>query len=97
MPRFTGSPRPRERASAAALTTSELLEALWGRGQEMSRRAGASPSQLRALRVTGSHQGTDIRRLAACLGSREPAVTGLRDRLGARGPAERCPGVTSSW
>ncbi|KOG51250.1 MarR family transcriptional regulator [Streptomyces griseoflavus] len=79
----------------ATLAASELLEVLWGRGQETARSAQVSPSQLRALLVIEDHEGTNLRALADALGSRPPAVSRLCDRLEAMGLAERCPSATS--
>ncbi len=95
MSRFTGRPHSHERASAAALATSELLEVLWGRGQEAARSAEVSLSQLRALLVIEKREGTNLRTLAEALGSRPPAVSRLCDRLEAMGLAERGPSATS--
>ncbi|MGW3009261.1 MarR family winged helix-turn-helix transcriptional regulator [Streptomyces sp. NPDC001219] len=95
MPRFTSRSPSREQASAAALAASELLEVLWGHGQEAARSAEVSPSQLRALLVLEKREGTNLRTLAAALASRPPAVSRLCDRLEAMGLAERGPSATS--
>ncbi|MFE6743757.1 MarR family winged helix-turn-helix transcriptional regulator [Streptomyces tubercidicus] len=95
MSRFTSRSPSREQASAAALAATELLEVLWGRGQEAARSAGVSPSQLRALLVIEKREGTNLRTLAEALASRPPAVSRLCDRLEAMGLAERGPSATS--
>ncbi|WP_030018541.1 MarR family winged helix-turn-helix transcriptional regulator [Streptomyces monomycini] len=95
MSRFPGQSYPREQVTEATLAASELLEVLWGRGQETARSAQVSPSQLRALLVIEEHEGTNLRALADELGSRPPAVSRLCDRLEAMGLAERCQSPTS--
>ncbi|MEN2416887.1 MarR family transcriptional regulator [Streptomyces rimosus] len=94
MSRFPGQSQ-HEQVTEATLAASELLEVLWGRGQETARSAQVSPSQLRALLVIEDHEGTNLRALADALGSRPPAVSRLCDRLEAMGLAERCPSATS--
>ncbi|MEU8914389.1 MarR family transcriptional regulator [Streptomyces sp. Je 1-4] len=95
MSRFTSRSPSREQASAAALAASELLEVLWGHGQEAARSAEVSLSQLRALLVIEKREGTNLRTLAEALASRPSAVSRLCDRLEAMGLAERGPSATS--
>lgn len=95
MSRFTGRPRPHQQLSEAACAASELLEVLWGRGQEAAPSGPVSPSQLRALLVIEKREGTNLRALGEALGSRPPSVSRLCDRMEAMGLVERCPSPTS--
>ncbi|MFE5858337.1 MarR family winged helix-turn-helix transcriptional regulator [Streptomyces sp. NPDC056500] len=95
MSRFTGPSRPREQLSEAVCAASELLEVLWGRGQDAAPSGTVSPSQLRALLVIEKHEGTNLRALGEAIGSRPPSVSRLCDRMEAMGLVERCPSPTS--
>ncbi|GGK19889.1 hypothetical protein GCM10011583_59720 [Streptomyces camponoticapitis] len=92
---LTGQPRPRENMSEAARAASELLEVLWGRGQEAAPSGTVSPSQLRALLVLEKYDGTNLRSLGRALGSRPPSVSRLCDRMEALGLVERRTSSTS--
>ncbi|WP_381789852.1 MarR family winged helix-turn-helix transcriptional regulator [Streptomyces niveus] len=92
---LTGQPRPREKMAEAARTASELLEVLWGRGQEAAPSGTVSPSQLRALLVLEKYDGTNLRSLGKALGSRPPSVSRLCDRMEALGLVERRTSTTS--
>lgn len=92
---LTGQPRPRDEMSEAARAASELLEVLWGRGQEAAPSGTVSPSQLRALLVLERYDGTNLRSLGRALGSRPPSVSRLCDRMEALGLVERRPSTTS--
>ncbi|MEI7033462.1 MarR family winged helix-turn-helix transcriptional regulator [Streptomyces pratensis] len=85
----------REQVSADALAASELLEVLWGRGQEAAASGTVSPSQLRALLVIERQEGTNLRALAEALGSRAPSVSRLCDRMEAMGLVQREPSPVS--
>ncbi|MFI9103315.1 MarR family winged helix-turn-helix transcriptional regulator [Streptomyces fildesensis] len=83
------------RAAHAAGTVAELLEVLWGRGQDGTILGSLPPSQLRALIVIEEREGANLRTLSDALGSRAPAVSRLCDRLEAAGLLERTPSTTS--
>lgn len=95
MSRFTGHPHQRERVAEAARAASELLEVLWGRGQEAAPSGPVSPSQLRALLVIEGHEGANLRTLSDVLGSRPSSVSRLCDRMEAMGLVHRTPSPTS--
>jgi DNA-binding MarR family transcriptional regulator len=95
MSRFTGRPRPREEVADAAGAASELLEVLWGRGQEAAPSGPVSPSQLRALLVIEKHEGANLRTLSEVLGSRPSSLSRLCDRMEAMGLVYRSPSPTS--
>lgn len=95
MPHRGFRPSSREQASADAVAASELLEVLWGRGQESAASGTVSPSQLRALLVIGRQEGTNLRALGEALGSRAPSVSRLCDRMEAMGLVQRAPSPTS--
>ncbi|WP_328535360.1 MarR family winged helix-turn-helix transcriptional regulator [Streptomyces sp. NBC_00344] len=95
MSRFTGRPQARAKASDAARAASELLELLWGRGQEAAPAGTISPSQLRALLIIEKREGANLRSLGRALGSRASSVSRLCDRMQAMGLVERCPSPTS--
>ncbi|MEV7491003.1 MarR family winged helix-turn-helix transcriptional regulator [Streptomyces anulatus] len=95
MPHRGFRPSSREQASADAVAASELLEVLWGRGQESASSGTVSPSQLRALLVIEKQEGTNLRALGEALGSRAPSVSRLCDRMEAMGLVLRAPSPTS--
>ncbi|UXX97467.1 MarR family transcriptional regulator [Streptomyces sp. AD2-2] len=83
------------RAAHAAGTVAELLEVLWGRGQDGALLGSLPPSQLRALTVLEAHEGLNLRSLSDALGSRPSAVSRLCDRLEAAALVERTPSLLS--
>jgi DNA-binding MarR family transcriptional regulator len=95
MSRFIGEPRKREQVAEAATAASELLEVLWGRGQEAAPSGPVSPSQLRALLVIEQHEGANLRTLGDVLGSRPSSLSRLCDRMEAMGLVHRSPSRTS--
>lgn len=95
MPHRTGLPHPLERVSEDVCTAAELLEVLWGRGQEAAPPGTVSPSQLRALLVIERQEGSNLRSLGEALGSRAPSVSRLCDRMEAMGLVQRAPSPTS--
>ncbi|MFD5033827.1 MarR family winged helix-turn-helix transcriptional regulator [Streptomyces sp. NPDC058220] len=95
MSRFTGQPPHREQVAEAACAASELLEVLWGRGQEAAPSGPVSPSQLRALLVIEKHEGANLRTLGEVLGSRPSSLSRLCDRMEAMGLVVRSPSPTS--
>ncbi|MFQ6853208.1 MarR family transcriptional regulator [Streptomyces sp. 35M1] len=95
MPHRGFRPRKGEQASVYAVAASELLEVLWGRGQESAAPGTVSPSQLRALLVIEKHEGANLRALGEALGSRAPSVSRLCDRMEAMGLVLRAPSPTS--
>ncbi|MEV7405695.1 MarR family transcriptional regulator [Streptomyces sp. NPDC091267] len=96
MPPATGRPpRRREQVSEDVCAASELLEVLWGRGQEAAPPGTVSPSQLRALLVIEQQEGSNLRSLGVTLGSRAPSVSRLCDRMEAMGLVQRDPSPTS--
>jgi DNA-binding MarR family transcriptional regulator len=95
MSRFTGHPHQREQVAEAARAASELLEVLWGRGQEAAPSGPVSPSQLRALLVIEGHEGANLRTLSEVLGSRPSSLSRLCDRMEAMGLVHRSPSPTS--
>ncbi|MER6699515.1 MarR family winged helix-turn-helix transcriptional regulator [Streptomyces fimicarius] len=95
MPHRGFRPSSREQASADAVAASELLEVLWGRGQESAASGTVSPSQLRALLVIERQEGTNLRALGEALGSSAPSVSRLCDRMEAMGLLQRAPSPTS--
>ncbi|MGX1881494.1 MarR family winged helix-turn-helix transcriptional regulator [Streptomyces sp. NPDC055287] len=78
-----------------ACAALELLQLLWGRGQEAVPSGPVSPSQLRALTVLEGQEGVNLRALGEALGSRPSSVSRLCDRLEAAGLVERSPSATS--
>lgn len=95
MTRFTGQPRRRQQVAEAAAAASELLEVLWGRGQDAAPSGPVSPSQLRALLVIEKHEGANLRTLGEVLGSRPSSLSRLCDRMEAMGLVHRSPSPTS--
>ncbi|MGC4950172.1 MarR family winged helix-turn-helix transcriptional regulator [Streptomyces sp. DT224] len=95
MPHRTGLPHRPEQVSEDVCAASELLEVLWGRGQEAAARGAVSPSQLRALLVIEQQEGSNLRSLGEALGSRAPSVSRLCDRMEAMGLVQRDPSPTS--
>ncbi|MFD8691990.1 MarR family winged helix-turn-helix transcriptional regulator [Streptomyces sp. NPDC059651] len=95
MPHRTGRPHRLERVSEDVCAASELLEVLWGRGQEAAPPGTVSPSQLRALLVIERQEGSNLRSLGEALGSRAPSVSRLCDRMEAMGLVQRDPSATS--
>ncbi|MFF5563447.1 MarR family winged helix-turn-helix transcriptional regulator [Streptomyces sp. NPDC012623] len=95
MSRFTGEPRQHDQVAEAASAASELLELLWGRGQEAAPSGPVPPSQLRALLVIEEHEGVNLRTLGDALGSRPSSVSRLCDRMEAMGLVSRSPSATS--
>ncbi|QMU80299.1 MarR family transcriptional regulator [Streptacidiphilus sp. PB12-B1b] len=82
-------------AAHDACAVTELLEALWGRGQAAAPDGPISSSQLRALLAIEAHEGINLRVLSEVLGSSAPSVSRLCDRLGALGLVERSLGASS--
>lgn len=95
MPRSLPPSRSLERAAHAACSVSDLLEVLWGRGQEAAPSGPLPPSQFRALSVIKEQRKVNQRALGQALGSRPSAVSRLCDRLEAAGLIERLPSTTS--
>ncbi|MFJ4964654.1 MarR family protein [Streptomyces sp. ADI96-02] len=95
MPYSARRPRTRDQVAADASAASELLEVLWGRGQEAASSGTVSPSQLRALLVIEKQEGANLRSLGEALGSRAPSVSRLCDRMEAMGLVQREPSATS--
>lgn len=85
----------RQQVSHDACAALELLQLLWGRGQEAAPAGPVSPSQLRALTVLEGREGANLRALGEALGSRPSSVSRLCDRLAAAGLVERFPSPTS--
>ncbi|MFI5828117.1 MarR family transcriptional regulator [Streptomyces sp. NPDC051578] len=73
-------------AEASALL--EMLDVLWGRGQEAVP-SPVPPSQLRALTVIDEREAVNLRDLGEALGSTPPSVSRLCDRLEAAGLVQR--------
>lgn len=88
-------PHHLQRVSEDVCAASELLEVLWGRGQEAASPGTVSPSQLRALLVIEKQEGSNLRSLGEALGSRAPSVSRLCDRMEAMGLIQRDPSPTS--
>ncbi|MYW70098.1 MarR family transcriptional regulator [Streptomyces sp. SID8379] len=84
-----------ERVAQAVSDVSELLQVLWGRGQEAAPSGPLPPSQFRALTVIEEQRRVNQRTLGEALGSRPPAVSRLCDRLEAAGLVERIASATS--
>ncbi|MET9514727.1 MarR family transcriptional regulator [Streptomyces sp. NPDC002994] len=84
-----------EEVAHAACAVSELLQMLWGRGQEAAPSGPVSSSQLRALTVLEGQDGVNLRALGEALGSRPSSVSRLCDRLEAAGLVERYPSAIS--
>ncbi|GAA2313759.1 MarR family transcriptional regulator [Streptomyces kunmingensis] len=87
--------RSAEHVAQVACHVSELLEVLWGRGQEATSAGPLPPSQFRALTVIEDQQGVNQRALGEALGSRPSSVSRLCDRLEAAGLVERLASPTS--
>ncbi|MEV1025952.1 MarR family transcriptional regulator [Streptomyces sp. NPDC050264] len=94
MPRSLPSRTP-EHVAQVACHVSELLEVLWGRGQEAASTGPLPPSQFRALTVIEDQQRVNQRALGEALGSRPSSVSRLCDRLEAAGLVERLASTTS--
>ncbi|MGY0020923.1 MarR family transcriptional regulator [Streptomyces sp. cg35] len=84
-----------EHVAHVACHVSELLQVLWGRGQEAAPSGPLSPSQFRALTVIEEQRRVNQRALGEALGSRPSAVSRLCDRLEAAGLVERLASTTS--
>ncbi|MEU1471179.1 MarR family transcriptional regulator [Streptomyces sp. NPDC005761] len=95
MPHRTGLPHRLDTVAEDVCAASELLEVLWGRGQEAAPPGTVSPSQLRALLVIEKQEGSNLRSLGESLGSRAPSVSRLCDRMEAMGLVQRGPSPTS--
>ncbi|MEW2135166.1 MarR family transcriptional regulator [Streptomyces sp. NPDC005409] len=83
-------PLPSHHPEQVALEASallEMLDLLWGRGQEAM--TAVPPSQLRALTVIDEREGMNLRDLGEVLGSTPPSVSRLCDRLEAAGLIHR--------
>ncbi|MEU4727462.1 MarR family transcriptional regulator [Streptomyces sp. NPDC023588] len=80
------SPHP-EQVGLQASALLEMLDLLWGRGQEAM--TAVPPSQLRALTVIDEREGMNLRDLGEVLGSTPPSVSRLCDRLEAAGLIHR--------
>ncbi|MGN5631670.1 MarR family transcriptional regulator [Streptomyces sp. AC154] len=91
----TDPPHRLERVSEDVCAAAELLEVLWGRGQEAAPPGTVSTSQLRALLVIEKQEGSNLRSLGEALGSRAPSVSRLCDRMEAMGLVQREPSQTS--
>lgn len=82
MPRSIRPPVSRDEAAHTLDAVSELLELLWGRGQESAPSGPVPPSQLRALIVIEQGGSMNLRSLGDALASRPPrsavCVTGWR-------------------
>lgn len=87
--------RSAEHVAQTACRVSELLDVLWGRGQEATLAGPLPPSQFRALTVIEEQQGVNQRALGEALGSRPSSVSRLCDRLEAAGLVERLTSATS--
>jgi DNA-binding MarR family transcriptional regulator len=83
------------RTAHAAGTVADLLEVLWGRGQDSTPWGSLPPSQMRAMTVLEAYEGLNLRALSDALGSRPSAVSRLCDRLEAAGMIERTPSPLS--
>lgn len=88
-------PRNPEQVANTANRVADLLEVLWGRGQEMAPPGPLPPSQLRALKVIEEQRSVNQRMLGDVLGTGPSAVSRLCDRLEAAGLLERVPSATS--
>ncbi|MGD6748826.1 MarR family winged helix-turn-helix transcriptional regulator [Streptomyces sp. BH105] len=84
-----------ERVAETACRVSELLDVLYGRGQEAASSGPLPPSQFRALAVIEEQQRVNQRALGEALGSRPSSVSRLCDRLEAAGLVERLASTTS--
>ncbi|WP_433888069.1 MarR family transcriptional regulator [Streptomyces sp. CA-111067] len=94
MPHIVPPHRP-EQAAQDAGAVSELLDVLWGRGQEAVPGGPLSPSQVRALFAIEQYEGANLRTLGDALGSLPSSVSRLCDRLEAVGLVSRLPSSTS--
>ncbi|WP_353946087.1 MarR family transcriptional regulator [Streptomyces sp. HUAS MG91] len=94
MPRHLPPRRP-EQVAHTASRAAELLEVLWGRGQETAPPGPLPPSQLRALKVVEEQRSVNQRMLGEALGTGPSSVSRLCDRLEAAGLLERIPSATS--
>ncbi|MEW2517314.1 MarR family transcriptional regulator [Actinacidiphila alni] len=88
-------PHRREQVAHDASAVSELLEVLWGRGQEAAPTGPLSPSQVRALFAIEQYEGANLRTLGDALGSLPSSVSRLCDRLEAVGLVDRQPSPVS--
>ncbi|MBD0734821.1 MarR family winged helix-turn-helix transcriptional regulator [Streptomyces sp. CBMA29] len=88
-------PHRHEQVAHDASAVSELLEVLWGRGQEAAPSGPLSPSQVRALFAIEQYEGANLRTLGDALGSRPSSVSRLCDRLEAVGLVDRQTSPTS--
>ncbi|MET9495628.1 MarR family transcriptional regulator [Streptomyces sp. NPDC006552] len=87
--------RSAEHVAQVACHVSELLDVLWGRGQEAAAAGPLPPSQFRALTVIEDQERVNQRTLGEVLGSRPSSVSRLCDRLEAAGLVERLASPTS--
>ncbi|MFJ9038586.1 MarR family winged helix-turn-helix transcriptional regulator [Streptomyces sp. NPDC102406] len=87
--------RSADQVAHVACHVSELLEVLWGRGQEAAPAGPLPLSQFRALTVIEDQQRVNQRTLGEALGSRPSSVSRLCDRLEAAGLVERMASPTS--
>lgn len=95
MPRSIRPPVSRDEAAHTLDAVSELLELLWGRGQESAPSGPVPPSQLRALIVIEQGGSMNLRSLGDALASRPSSVSRLCDRMEAVGLIRRVPSSTS--
>ncbi|MEU0034804.1 MULTISPECIES: MarR family transcriptional regulator [unclassified Streptomyces] len=95
MPRSIRPPVSRDDAAQTLDAVAELLELLWGRGQEAAPSGPVPPSQLRALIVIEQGGSMNLRSLGDALASRPSSVSRLCDRMEAVGLIRRAPSTTS--
>jgi DNA-binding MarR family transcriptional regulator len=95
VPRSIRPPVSRDEAAHTLDAVSELLELLWGRGQESAPSGPVPPSQLRALIVIEQGGSMNLRSLGDALASRPSSVSRLCDRMEAVGLIRRVPSSTS--
>lgn len=88
-------PASRAQVAFEACSLLEILEVLWGRGDDAPDAAPVSPSQLRALTVIEKWDGVNLRDLGEALGSTPPSVSRLCDRLEAAGLIQRSRGTAN--
>ncbi|MGY0489077.1 MarR family winged helix-turn-helix transcriptional regulator [Streptomyces sp. WG-D5] len=94
MPRSLPRPAP-EQVAELACHVSELLDLLYGRGQEAASSGPLPPSQFRALAFIEEQRRVNQRTLGEALGSRPSSVSRMCDRLAAAGLVERVASPTS--
>ncbi|MFJ4778091.1 MarR family transcriptional regulator [Streptomyces sp. NPDC088762] len=82
-----------EQVALEASALLEMLDLLWGRGQEAL--TAVPPSQLRALTVIDEREGVNLRDLGEALGSTPPSISRLCDRLEAAGLIQRSRATTN--